>query len=64
MKRWKTIESAGVYSVEYDTLNSTYAVFIQAGRFKHQISKTYYKKGWAVKAFYKNLANKSILIKE
>ena len=47
MRRFITIETDGVYSIECDTFNFTYAVYIRCDRFKQQISKSYVKKGWA-----------------
>lgn len=55
MKRFKTIVSFTVLSIEKDNLNNTYAVFIKCNRFKQQISKSYVKYGWAYKAMLKQL---------
>lgn len=47
-------------SIEKDNLNDTYAVYIKCDRFKQQISKHYYKKGWAIRKLNKVIKTNKI----
>lgn len=57
MKRFKTIVSNGIYSVDYDTYNGYYMVMKKCDYFRQQISKIYYTKISAIKFYNSVISN-------